>query len=126
MAALLPNLVKVRKVLWWVGLFLVSVGVVGELRAAGAASLVPRLNLAPNPSFEFEAKRLGGWCPLGVVPTGQEDRVRCSEVRSLEGGRALEIRPGPFDQDPPFSGARYYADYNGGEGASSGTERGLC
>lgn len=88
----------------------------GGWKASAAPPPSGQLNLAPNPSFELDGKRWGGWCALGVVPIGQEDRIRYSEARSADGARSLEIRSGPFGQDPSFAGVAYFADYNGGEG----------
>ncbi len=69
-------------------------------------------NVAPNPSFESDAKRLGGWMPLGVEATNGPARVSLTREFHRSGGRSLQVLPGP---GPEGRGRRFVASYNGGE-----------
>src|SRR5689334_7620345 len=77
-------------------------------------------NVAPNPSFELEAKRLGGWLPIGVEPTNGPARLYITNTVHRRGSHALCLQPGPRDL---VAGRRFVASYNGGEDekAASGT-----
>lgn len=76
-----------------------------------AAANVPA-NVAPNPSFELDAKRLGGWMPLGVEPTNGPARVFITNSVHRHGARALCVNPGPQGL---VIGHSFVASYNGGE-----------
>jgi hypothetical protein len=69
-------------------------------------------NVAPNPSFELEAKRLGGWLPLGVETSNNPARVFITNSIHLHGQHALCVSPGPRG---PVAGQSWVAAYNGGE-----------
>ena len=69
-------------------------------------------NVAPNPSFELDAARLGGWLPLGVETTNGPSRVFITNSIHLDGQRALCVRPGP---QGVVAGRSWVAGYNGGE-----------
>jgi len=79
--------------------------------AAFATNEVPA-NVAPNPSFELDAARLGGWLPLGVEQTNSPTRVFITNSIHLHGQRALCVRPGPQGF---VAGRSWVAGYNGGE-----------
>ena len=79
--------------------------------AAMAADENPA-NVAPNPSFELDAVRLGGWLPLGVETTNGPSRVFITNSIHLDGQRALGVRPGP---QGVVAGRSWVAGYNGGE-----------
>src|SRR5208283_5406601 len=87
---------------------------------AGCMCLVPAAlaineqpaNVAPNPSFELDAPRLGGWLPLGVEPTNDPSRVSITNSMHFHGQRALCVRPGPQGL---VAGRTWVAGYNGGE-----------
>lgn len=74
------------------------------------------VNLAPNPSFEQDSKRLGGWLPLGPLKDDVPKRLLIVDDHGFQSSRSLRINPGPFNTINAFSGKRYFADYNGGEG----------
>jgi len=76
--------------------------------ATGAAPL----NVAPNPSFELEGKRLGGWLPLGTELTNEPSRVQITNTLCLEGTHSLLVRPGPTGI---ITGRAFEAGHNGGE-----------
>ena len=92
----------------------------GAALMAGCLCLVPRAlaindqpaNVAPNPSFELEATRLGGWLPLGVESTNGPARVFITNSMHFHGQRALCVRPGPQGL---VAGRSWVAGYNGGE-----------
>ncbi len=69
-------------------------------------------NVAPNPSFENDVKRLGGWLPVGVEPTNGPTRVFITNGVHRQGSSALCVRPGPQGL---VTGRRFVASYNGGE-----------
>ena len=69
-------------------------------------------NVAPNPSFELDAPRLGGWLPLGVESTNGPSRVFITNSMHLHGQRALCVHPGPQGF---VTGRSWVAGYNGGE-----------
>jgi hypothetical protein len=75
-----------------------------------AAASTPA-NVAPNPSFELDAKRLGGWVPLGTGPTNEPPRVFITNTVHCQGQRALCVNPGPRGWVSEGSAA----GYNGGE-----------
>lgn len=75
-------------------------------------------NVAPNPSFELDAKRLGGWLPLGVEPTGAPARVFITNTFYRHGARALCVNPGPQGS---VTGRSFVASYNGGEDENPAT-----
>jgi hypothetical protein len=78
---------------------------------AWTADLVAE-NVAPNPDFELDGKRLGGWLPLGVEPTNGPPRVFITNTVHRRGLRSLCVQPGP----PGLAeGRRFVASYNGGE-----------
>lgn len=79
--------------------------------AASAINELPA-NVAPNPSFELEATRLGGWLPLGVEPTNGPSRVFITNSMHFHGQRVLCVRPGPQGF---VTGRSWVAGYNGGE-----------
>ena len=91
-----------RTIAWCVGAF-------GCFLSVGPAL---GTNVAPNPSFELEAKRLGGWLPLGVEPTNLPPRVLITTAVHRDGLRALCVRPGPQGW---VAGHAFRASYNGGE-----------
>jgi len=78
---------------------------------AGVAGGFPA-NVAPNPSFELDAKRLGGWLPLGVETTNGPARVFITDAVHRHGTHSLCVNPGP---QGPVSGRSFVASYNGGE-----------
>jgi hypothetical protein len=84
---------------------------------AVAAAGVPA-NVAPNPSFELEAKRLGGWLPLGVEATNGPARVLITNAVYRHGSRALCVQPGPQGL---VAGRSFVASYNGGEDENQAT-----
>jgi hypothetical protein len=84
--------------------------------ALGAAGISP--NVAPNPSFELDAKRLGGWLPLGVEPASGPARVFITNAVHRHGARALCVNPGPQGL---ASGRSFVASYNGGEDENQAT-----
>jgi Glycosyl hydrolase family 9/Cellulase N-terminal ig-like domain len=82
------------------------------LGAAALAADETLTNVAPNPSFELDAARLGGWLPLGVETTNGSSRVFITNSIHLGGQRALCVRPGPLGV---VAGRSWVAGYNGGE-----------
>ncbi|MBI3852292.1 MAG: glycoside hydrolase family 9 protein [Verrucomicrobia bacterium] len=83
----------------------------GQTVLVSAADYVPA-NVAPNPSFELEAKRLGGWLPLGVEPTNGGARVFITNAVHRQGSHSLCVQPGPQGL---VTGRRFVSSYNGGE-----------
>lgn len=79
-------------------------------------------NLAPNPSFELDAKRLGGWLPVGIEATNGGPRVFITNTVHRHGTRSLCVQPG---QPGIVVGRRFATSYNGGEDElpASGTNR---
>jgi len=75
-------------------------------------------NVAPNPSFELDAKRLGGWLPLGVEPTSGPARVFITNAVHRHGSRALCVNTGPQGL---VTGRSFVASYNGGENENQAT-----
>ncbi|NOS71583.1 MAG: glycoside hydrolase family 9 protein [Verrucomicrobia bacterium] len=69
-------------------------------------------NLAPNPSFELDAKRLGGWLPVGIEATNGGPRVFITNTVHRHGTRSLCVQPG---QPGIVVGRRFATSYNGGE-----------
>ncbi len=69
-------------------------------------------NVAPNPSFELDAKRLGGWLPLGAEPTNGPARLFTTNTVHRLGSYALCVNPGPQGL---VTGRSFLASYNGGE-----------
>ncbi len=78
-------------------------------------------NVAPNPSFELDLQRLGGWLPVGVVTESGPYGIEIVEEVSRTGRRSLQILPGPLDT---VTGTSFFADYNGGEGQRKTTAPG--
>jgi len=78
---------------------------------AAVAGSVPA-NVAPNPSFELNAKRLGGWLPLGVETTNGPARVFITNTVHRNGALSLCVNPGPQGL---VTGRSFVASYNGGE-----------
>ena len=90
------------------------VGNVGGLCLAylATAAETSPANLAPNPSFELDAKRLGGWLPVGIEATNGSPRVIITNTIHRQGARALCVQPGP---PGIVTGRRLVTSYNGGE-----------
>jgi hypothetical protein len=84
--------------------------------ATTVATVHPGLNLAPNPSFEQDSKRLGGWLPLGQLKIDEPERLQIVENHGHRSSRSLRVTPGPFNTSEPFPAKLYFADFNGGEG----------
>jgi hypothetical protein len=84
--------------------------------AAMAVTVHPGLNLAPNPSFEQDSKRLGGWLPLGQLKVNEPERLQIVEAHGYRSSRSLRVTTGPFNTPESFSAKLFFADYNGGEG----------
>ena len=65
------------------------------LGAAALAADETLTNVAPNPSFELDAARLGGWLPLGVETTNGSSRVFITNSIHLlaKRGNSLWHRP---------------------------------
>ncbi len=102
--------------------FLRVVCAVGLLCLANLATAedVSSANVAPNPSFELDAKRLGGWLPVGIEPTNSNPRVFITNAVHRQGARSLCVQPGP---PGVVVGRRFVTSYNGDETelASTGT-----
>jgi len=88
----------------------------GSARNSGNAAWA---NVAPNPSFERDGKRLGGWLPVGVVPTQGEGGIDLTNAYARTGARALVVRPGPAGI---VTGKKYRPSHNGGEDELAVTE----
>jgi hypothetical protein len=84
---------------------------------SGTAAEVP-VNVAPNPSFELPAKRLGGWLPLGVELTNEPARVVITNTIYRDGAHSLCVTPGPHNL---VQGRSFVASYNGGEDENRAT-----
>jgi len=84
--------------------------------ATTAAKVHPGLNLAPNPSFEQDSKRLGGWLPLGQLKVDEPERLQIVKDHGYRSSRSLRVTTGPFNTPESFSAKLFFADYNGGEG----------
>ncbi len=85
--------------------------------SAFAADSFPA-NVAPNPSFELDAKRLGGWLPVGVEATNEPPRVFITNSVHRQGSHSLCVQPGPQGL---VTGRRFVASYNGGEDQNPAT-----
>lgn len=88
------------------------------LPALAVAAAGVSANVAPNPSFELEAKRLGGWLPLGVEATNGPARLFITNTVHRHGSRALCVNPGPQGL---VTGRSFVASYNGGEDENQAT-----
>ena len=69
-------------------------------------------NVAPNPSFELDAKRLGGWLPVGIESTNKSARVSITNSVHRQGKRSLWVQP---ETPGVVIGRRFVTSYNGGE-----------
>lgn len=76
------------------------------------AEVVSPANVAPNPSFELDAKRLGGWLPVGIEPTNGNPRIFSANAFHRQGARSLCVQPGPQGVG---AGRQFATSYNGGE-----------
>jgi hypothetical protein len=91
--------------------------VVCALVFVGLADLAPAeditaANVAPNSSFELDAKRLGGWLPVGIELSNGSPRVFFTNAFHRQGARALGVQPGPQGF---VTGRQFVTSYNGGE-----------
>ena len=109
-----PRLQKSDRTLPVIARFGLATGMAGFLcfaTSAGATDPVP-VNVAPNPSFELDARCLGGWLPLGCEATNSPARVFITNSTHFHGQRALCVNPGPLGL---VVGRTWVAAYNGGE-----------
>ncbi len=95
---------NIPRVTWFAGLL--GLASLTQAEADGFA------NIAPNPSFELDAKRLGGWLPVGIEPTNGSPRVFFTNAVHRQGARSLGVRPGP---PGVVTGRQFVTSYNGGE-----------
>lgn len=86
-------------------------GLLGRANPAPAEDFIPA-NVAPNPSFELDAKRLGGWLPVGIELTNGSPRVVFTNAVHRNGARSLAVQPVPSGS---VSGKQFATSYNGGE-----------
>ena len=88
-----------------------ALGFLGLASLAEAETFSPA-NVAPNSSFELDAKRLGGWLPVGIEPTNGSSRVFFTNTVHRQGARSLCVQPGPHGI---VAGRQFATSYNGGE-----------
>lgn len=78
----------------------------------------PKLNLAPNHSFEADLSKIksnlcvyGGWFPVGIVPDSGKGKIEIVEDVARSGKKSLKIIPNPGAQ---VTGTQYFSRHNGG------------